>query len=550
MLFRRHGLSPPQYVVPPTGTYTERSVPNTLPRTPRTLEEMLAISSKRPKSPLYGPRNPPKGYHSTASSRSAQWTEYRTTPTQRWEPRSKKTGHATIRTDATDSHEAFESDAFAVHMPTTRLPIIENTMSPPKPSPAAQAEAYRTYMEKARQVRERDNNQGVRVPSKIVSHDYAIPNVAGHNAPLVRTISPPISPPTPAGSFPVSPYLPQTGWEKPQREDRSHIKASRATDESRKLYTLNKHAGSSSIASTPNSRYRCRADSEAGASRSTSSPTPPLATIRVRLKPKLVVAEADPVQTESRYSLYTRPSPTCSTQTSRSASLVKSMPNFRRHQSIEGDSIFGYRSKDTGTVAGASSTSGSDIEKGKEDKEMDKGKKTTPKRSLTSRWPWLRPSGHRVSKPTLVPAGQATAKRPSAYIDPFVTHATPVPTPIVSRSPVASRPASPRKIGRSPPPASTGKFDSGFAQIKRLTFLILKIAFSLYAVIAFWFVLDAIREAFHTLGAPFRVMKLLGGFVWIWGLWAIKMLMRMWEKWGFKVALKGGWMWKMRWWKI
>ncbi|KAH7359530.1 hypothetical protein BKA66DRAFT_472718 [Pyrenochaeta sp. MPI-SDFR-AT-0127] len=437
-------------------------------------------------------------------------------------------------------------------MPTTRLPIIDHTKSPLKPSPVAQAEAYHTYMEKARQVRERNNSQGVRVPSKIVSYDYARPNTAGHSPPLVRTITPPTSPPTPAGSFPISPPLTQTGWMLPDRGHRSHVQRSRATNEPKKLYTPRKLAVSSSIGSTPSSKYRYRTDSEAGASRSTPSPTPPLATIRVRLMPKIVVAEGDRVQTESRCSLYSRPSPTCSTQASRSPSPVKSMPNFRLHHSIEGDSLFGYRSKDlAGAVAGASSTSDSEMEREKENnKDNDKGRKGTLKRSLTSRWPWLRPSSPRVAKAPISPIGQATVKKASTYVDPFATHATPVPAPVCLRTPIASRPASPRKLGRSTPPASIGTFDSGFAQIKRLTLLILKIAFSLYAVVALWFVLDAIREAFHTLGAPFRAMKMLGEFVWIWGLWATRMLMKMWEKWGFKVALKGGWMWKMRWWKI
>jgi hypothetical protein len=69
-----------------------------------------------------------------------------------------------------------------------------------------------------------------------------------------------------------------------------------------------------------------------------------------------------------------------------------------------------------------------------------------------------------------------------------------------------------------------------------------------YAVIAVWFVLDAIREAFNTITAPFRVVKWLGGWIGVLALWLWTVGVRTWERWGFKVALKGGWMWGMRWW--
>lgn len=542
MLFRRHH-SPR---IHPVGPPTEQSLVSTSLRTPRTLEEILAASAAHSKSPLQGPRSTAKDSDSSNSSRSGQSVKHHIHSTEKREPRSRKTGYATIHTDATDKHAAFESDAFAVHMPTTRIPIMDRPSPSVRLSAAAQAEAYRTYMEKAREVRERNNSRGVRVPSKIVSYEYTSPKVAAVKEALVKTTHQPRSPPTPAGSFPISPPLHQHGWSESERPHRRLVQGPRAMNESSKSHTPHKLVEPESHTGTPSTQYRYRADSVAGASCSTASPTPPVATTKVRVKPKLTVQEIDRVQTESRYSLYTRPSPTSSTDTSRSSSPSKSMPNFTRRDSLEGDSIFGYKVKDiTGTVAGASSTSGSDRDKEKS-KSVGKGTRAAPKRSMTSRWHWLRSSTPRVAKSTSSPTAQANAAKSAAYIDPFVTHATPVPTPTFLRSPAASRPASPKKFNRPAPPTSTGNFDSGFAQIKGLTLLLFKIALSLYAVVALWFVLDAVRQAFYTLGAPFRVLKFLGSTGWIWGSWVFKMVVKTWEKWGFRVSLKGGWMWKGR----
>ena len=548
MLFRRHNPSRLHPVDPPPDLHVAPLPVNISLQTPKTVEGILAISASLPKAVPQGPWSSSKRSQSLDSSRSEHSSERDTNsnPIPKREPRSKKTGHATIRTDATDTHAAFESDAFAVHMPTTRVPIIDSRVSVARPSPTAQAEAFRTYMEKAQQVRERNNSQGLRVPSKIVSYDYASPDVTGHKAPLVRALSPPTSPPTPAGSFPTSPSQPQAGSIGPERQYRSHIKGPRAINEANRLYAPRKAVASEINATTPSTRCQYRTDLEVGASLSTSSPIPHPLMIKARVKPKITMVGNDRVQTASRYSLYNRSSPPSSIQTSRSSSPTKSMPNFTRRVSIEGDSIFGYMVKDTtGTMAGASSTSDSDKEK-ERSKLVERGKRAAPKRSLTSRWPWRRSPGLSVDKASSLTARTTAAKKP-AYVDPFIIHASPVPAPMVPQSPVASRPASPKKLSRPNQPAPTGNFDSGFAQIKSLTLLLFKISVYLYAVIALWFVLDAVRQTFHTLGAPFRVLRFLGGTVWVWGSWVVKMLIKMWENWGFKISLKGGGMWKMRW---
>ncbi|KAF1843381.1 uncharacterized protein K460DRAFT_407738 [Cucurbitaria berberidis CBS 394.84] len=543
MLFRRHSPSRLHPVTPPTDQYCAQPPPKTSTRTQKTLAEILALSASLTKPLPHEPRTITNHYHFSNSQRSDSSSEHHGSPTR--EPRSKKTGHATIHTDATNNQAAFESDAFAVHMPTTRLPIIDRPISPTK-SPIAQAAAYQTYKEKARQVRERNNSQGVRVPSKIVSYDYASPTIAGHRAPLKRGIDPLKSLPTPAGAFPISPPLPQIGWMRPEPVYRAHAQGPRDITERRKMYTPRKAVGLPTKVSTPRTRYTYHSDSEAGASCSTSSPASSPrqvpATIKARLKPKFVVPEVEHVQTESRYGFYNRPSPTSSPRTSRSSSPVKSMPNFM-HSSCEGDSIFGYRSKVVaGAVIGGSSTSatsGSDKEKAKS-RIIDKPKKTTPpKHSLTSRWPWHRPAGPRVYKPVSVPiASMPTAVRARAYVDPFDTHAT-QPTTLPLRTPIATRPASPHRFARTTMPAPQGKFDSGFAQIKSLTLLLLKIGLFMYVVVALWYVLDAIREVFHTLSAPFRAFKWAWGFVWFFCLWFARIGIIMCEKWVFKAVLEG-----------
>jgi hypothetical protein len=56
-----------------------------------------------------------------------------------------------------------------------------------------------------------------------------------------------------------------------------------------------------------------------------------------------------------------------------------------------------------------------------------------------------------------------------------------------------------------------------------------------------YFLLDAVREVVHVLGAPFRAVRLLIAYIWIGGAFVARYVVVAWEKWRFKVALKGGW---------
>ncbi|KAH9877064.1 hypothetical protein IAQ61_002425 [Plenodomus lingam] len=548
MLFRRHSPTPvalPVALIAPSKdqntSQTQHVTFNSFARTPKTLEEVPSISAQVPNTSSDRSDSPTKNYIFAIPVRARH---------PRREPSSRKTGNATIHTDATEEHAAFESDAFAVHMPTTRLPIIDRATSRNKPSPAAQAEAYQTYKEKARQVRERNNCTGVRVPSKILSYDYTSPKVTYRTAPFVREHSPPLSSPKPAGSFPISPPIPQCSWR--QAEKPNHVQTSSQTlGQSTRVYTERKPLGPSNHVAFPKTRLHYRSDSEAGASSSTASPTQP-GPIRVRIKPRVLSPERERVQVESNYQLYCQQLSTFSPPTSRSPSPVKSMPNFTRQVSVEGDSLFGYRSRDVaGTTAGAASSSGNDKEQEnpKATKKPERADKPLPKRSLGSRWPCHRPAGPRQPKPALTPIVMSNitprtipttaVPRLSTYISPFDRHATP-PIPTTLRSPAATRPPSPRKTMPIASSVPEGKFETGFAQIKHLAYVLCKIGLVIYAIIALWFVLDAVREAFNTISAPFRFIRFVGGFVWVGVLWAVGFLGATWERWGFRVALKGG----------
>ncbi|KAH7062880.1 hypothetical protein BKA63DRAFT_587241 [Paraphoma chrysanthemicola] len=550
MLFRRRSRSH-DLPVAQLRDRTKTTVGGT-EQSPRSLEQFFASSKKYPTN-----------YR--APYVSDDELEHRNTQAPRRVPTSRKTGFATIRTDSTDTQAAFESDAFAVLMPTTRLPILDRPIPSTKvDSPAARAEALRTYEEKARQVRERNDSQGVKVPSKILSYDYG-------SRPLDRyrdSAATDKSHPSPAGSFPISPPLQQRTWTRSEQTARPSISGARQNNGLANVSTPRKPIvrTTPTTAASPTSCYRVyRADSTAGASSITSATALP-ASIKVHIRPKPATPVPQREQIEHGQRRYNREPAASPARPSRSPSPIKSMPNFTRHNSVEGDSIFGYRTKDfSGTAAGAHSK----VEANRKQEPVrssgtDESNKTSPKRTLTSRWPWLRPSGPRIAKPTTAPvvfsappAKATSAPKTTVYVDPFAAHATPASTstPACLRTPTGSRPSPSKKTLTKPIttfaqaiPPPTAKFDTGFAQIQKFTYLVFKICLAIYAIIAIWFVLDAIREAFNTIAAPFRIVKWLGGWIGVLAIWLWTLGLRMWERWGFKVALKGGWMWGVRWW--
>lgn len=500
--------------------------------TPEGFKEALALSQSPPPPPPPPPhasKSPsPARQPLTRSQSSSWWMEIRKSPTPKQQgPRSRKTGEATIRTEATENEPAFESDAFAVHMPTTREPILDAPVFRAKlPSPSkAQVEAYHTYKHKADLARERQQVQGVQVPSKLISYDYAFANAAREYQSVELDESSPPSPTdfAPAGSFPASPPILQHGWAKPA----PRLHGPRAMSEGTHLFNPSP-TGNVRANNSPPRYYQRTANAETGTSRSTPTPSPKPSTITVRLKPKGSVPGpvTDRPQEESKWGLYNR-SPQSSSNGSRSPSPTK--PNFL-YTTTANDTVFGYGSKNiNGTVADVSKTPQTS---------PTKLPKTATKEKATGRWAWLRPVGPRAAKPTgtqTIHTPVAAAKT-TAYIDPFVLHASPVPSK--PTTPSSSRPASPKKPIHSLPPQNIDKstFETGFAQIKSLTSLLLKLCLLIYALVGLYFLLDAIRQVVSMMGAPFRGMKVVMSWCWIGVVWLAKLGVKGWERFGENVS--------------
>ncbi|CAE7174027.1 hypothetical protein PTNB85_03631 [Pyrenophora teres f. teres] len=542
MLFRRNKPLQVALVPPPANNpaHPLPSIPDTHSQPARTLEEILGLAPIAPKPPIH------KATGLTCSNTSFSPTRAGHTPAKivTRELSSKKTGHATIRTNATATQAEFESDAFAVHMPTTRLPVIDQPTSPVKRSHTAQIEAYRTYEEKARQIRERNNGQGVLTSYKAASYNYSGKEKVEKVTPPVQANEPPASSPRPAGSFPISPPLPQSSWNRSSKRHGIYIESARMTDGSNMPQTPSKSIVAHSNISPNTTRYRSRADSEAGASSSMSSPTRRPIPVKVRVMPKLAVPQEERIQTESVPSLYSRPNAAMpSRQTSRSPSPVKSMPNFTRQNSVDGDSIFGYTRKQdfTSTIGGPRAPTIAQL------KTIEKPVKLSAKPTLTSRFPWLRTPGPRVTKPSTSPVVfrsttiPKSARAESTYIDPFekldiITSSVPI-TPLSNSPAVPTHPISPaRNLRPQPTKAQETHLSIGFMQLRQCSILVLKIALYVYVVIAAWFILDAVREAVLTIGVPFRVLLYVGGWICTVITCISNAVVRVWDRWEFKVV--------------
>ncbi|KAH6612016.1 hypothetical protein C7974DRAFT_89795 [Boeremia exigua] len=540
MIFQRrfHSQTHAALDSPPTPPPKDKVSPS------KTLEEILAIAV----SPR-APKPPPHAVGTVAiDPRLAKSTPIRAASSPlrsnvpRRVPSSRKTGHATIHTDAIDGHDAFESDAFAIHMPTTRIPIIDAPVSRSKlSSPTrAQAEAVRTYTEKAKEARERNNSIGVRVPPNIASYDYAYAGTSKTSAAIPAVLKPSSSPPAPAGAFPVSPPVAQGKWT--PREPRSEpVVTTSKVSSNTSVYRKPNIAGVTTAAAViEECVHFVRADAKGGASRPT---TPPKSTIvKVSMKanrltppeapavPKIKIQacqdqfiSARTCDAEPRREVYRSPY----VEPSRSPSPTKTMPNFTRQYSIEGDSIFGYKVKDPlGTIGGAdkSASNSSDDEKPKASasKTQSPSKPSPVKRTLTDRWPWIR-KGASVGKPPSAPAPDPPVRAPSSkrprsiYVSPFASLDTPPKTPSPTRpaAPYVSVKKTPTVLRRESPAApavvTSESFDRGLQQIQSFVLLGLKIGLALYVVVALWFILDAIREALCVVSVP---LQIIATFVW------------------------------------
>ena len=525
---------------------------------PKTLEEILAIAV----SPR-APKPPPHAVGTIAGNpQIVRNTPLRSVSTPlksnvpRRAPSSRKTGHATIYTDGIDGHDAFESDAFAVHMPTTRIPIIDAPVSQSKStSPTkAQAEAVRTYQEKAKQARERNNSIGVRVPPNIASYDYAYANTSKKDAAIPAVLKPSSSPHVQAGAFPVSPPLPQEKRAQPEPKSEPVFKKSKISSNTSVFHKPTVLGVTTAATVVEESVQYLRADANGGALRPSSPPKS--TTVKISMKPrsppapkapplptiKVEACEAEPhqghtCQVEHCRGIYYRNPYLESITTSCSPSSTKTMPNFTCQHLVEGDSIFGYKVRDPLiTVAGADKPNSSSSKNRKPNattsKTQNSAKQSPPKRTLTDRWPWIR-KGAAIGKPPSTPAPDppvkvSASKRPmSTYTSPFEDLASPPttsppvrPTPLRSAAAAVAakaattktQPASPKKapaVPRStalPAPATSSSFEAGLQQIQSFIGLTVKIGLALYVFVALWFILDAVRDVLYVLCVPLRLV--------------------------------------------
>lgn len=173
--------------------------------TPEASEEVLSLSA------ISGPRSSHGGNQSTVKERSYQCTNSKDWPLEIHSDqranktlRSRKTSTTTILTEAVNDQPAFESDAFAVNMPTTREPA--EAYNSPYP---AQVAAYHLYAEKARRNASCEYHIEHASPAT-VSYDYAYENIPSNpHCVLEPDATPPSSPPTISpGAFPSSPPEP------------------------------------------------------------------------------------------------------------------------------------------------------------------------------------------------------------------------------------------------------------------------------------------------------------------------------------------------------
>lgn len=135
-----------------------------------------------------------------------------TTEHLRTAPASTKTGHNTTCNKFPNQHRHFESDAFAVLVPTTRVPVLNNPSARIYSTPEAQAEALQTYKDKAHYFRDRNQRHGVNAVPRVTFLSCAEAEStkdAQHLAGDVNVLEIPLE------AFLISPTLHQTEWNNP-----------------------------------------------------------------------------------------------------------------------------------------------------------------------------------------------------------------------------------------------------------------------------------------------------------------------------------------------
>ena len=417
--------------------------------TPETPDEVLTLSvvTKLPSS--YGRTQSPVSKRSYRPSNSKELpTEIFSGQKTGKTPRSRKTSTATILTETGNDQPAFESDAFAVNMPTTREPVEPYA----SPSPA-QIAAYKHYAEKARRNAFSDY-QTEHAPPMAVSYDYAYENILFNPQYILELdATPPSSPPTTSpGAFPTSPPEPT-------------FTTSYYNSSSRSIPTP-QHSIRKPVGASPSPRQSIEDnkidhhDASAGAEH--SLPNPPTEA-KARATARVQGHRFDQTPAQNHQQRSNKPWWSLSTQL---------------HQPLP--SRFSPKAPKPYTL-----------------KEIPGSWRTAP--SIHSSTPtstrhragsfgvaWLRPSSTRQR--------HGSDSTSTTYIDPFAL-AYPSKRKL-------SRPLGPREESSS----RAGSFDEWCECVQRVAKLVAKVCLVVYLAMGVWYVLDAVREIAWVVSWPGRMV--------------------------------------------
>jgi hypothetical protein len=399
--------------------------------------------------------------------------------------RSRKTSSATILTDGTDNEPAFESDAFAVLMPTTREPIehVERPRCEFRAklpfSPPAQVAAYQHCAEKTR----RNASQGYKreqIFNRLVSYDYGYSDL--QPAPRVvydQVMTPPMSPPTDSsGTFPATPPLLP-----PLPPHNLHPPRSIATPPhalTRKSVAVEPSLRHSAEVQNATPRY-----ASSGAQVSPPlSPTKSKDKVKVRMKPR--------TKQESWWSRSTAATPSAdrpyASSSSGSTLMASRTPSPTKSRPAAGSRTVPYIFKEApGAWHTAPDTTAVSADAPAQPK-LDPSRT----RGLGFSLSWLKPAGPRDPSP-------------SQYSSPFTTTLTPNVAHKLTHA-IPPRPNNPAVRAQI--------FENGFAQVQRAVLLLMKLCLLVYLAVGVWHVLDAVREAWCVVTWPVRAIGLVWGFVW------------------------------------
>ncbi|OCK82055.1 hypothetical protein K432DRAFT_391605 [Lepidopterella palustris CBS 459.81] len=484
---------------------------------PEPLEEVLTLSAfSKPGSTHNADQLSPERRTRWRSNLNKCRMEIRSSPiTGTTTPWSRKTSSATILTERSGNQPAFESDAFAVNMPTTREHIepTHGEFRARLPSPSsAQVAAYQHYAERARRSASHEYHLE-HIPARIVSYDHAYENMPSNTQYVLELDATPPSSlhldsprafSTSLSACPVEPYYYTSNprsvssssqhsiTRKPFGESPSHQSNDAPYVRYRTVATSSREPASG--------HRRLYHDVECGAEHSPSISPKGKWKAKVRNKQKhhdrtQSQQQADKPPKESWWSLYTRsipqPAPATAPQPTH---LPFSSPKPTQSYAIKVAPSFWHTAPQFSTTS------------------------VTPPpntaRPHTKASAWLRPA----TTPSH-PQNSSTSATTTGYIDPFA----PSPPPLHPHTTTAT---SPRKLARSPgprPPPSlsthpstvtpkfrAAAFEAEPAQVKRLATLILKICLVVYVAVGLYYILDAVRETIWIMMWPVRVT----GTVW------------------------------------